>query len=186
VDSKIGPGVSMVRGRGEPPAEVHRYRESGLDDVWLAGGASLEVEAGVPRLRVQDRPGLHDAIGLAIVRRPGRLGGAELRFLRRELGLGQADVARLLGADVQCVARWERGRSKAPGPADRLMRFLFVRRIERDLDLVEFLEELAATDPAARGGLVLRRTDGGWKAAGLTGPCAAGPPRPAAARSAPS
>lgn len=42
--------------------------------------------------------------------------GADLRCAREELGLSQAELARLFGVDVMTISRWERGESRITAP----------------------------------------------------------------------
>lgn len=152
-------------GAPDKPSDFYQYRECGLDNIWIRGGFSLEIIGGEECLRVEDREELHEAIAASIVHRGDRITGRELRFLRHELRLTQGDLARLLETDVQSVARWEKGKTKAPGPADRLIRFLYLRKLEKDSDVMDFLEELAALDRMTNGKQIFQRTRTGWEAA---------------------
>jgi DNA-binding transcriptional regulator YiaG len=142
---------------------LYQYNESGLDNVWLFGGFSLEVVDGEEFLFVDDQEELHKAIALGIVRNGSRITGRELRFLRHELNLTQWDLARLLESDPQAVARWEKGKSRIPGPADRLIRFLYLERMHENPDVCELLETLAELDRLTHDKAVFERVQSRWQ-----------------------
>jgi hypothetical protein len=50
----------------------------------------------------------------------------ETRFLRIQMGKTQPEIANLLRVDDQTVARWEKKKCKIPGPADLILRALFL------------------------------------------------------------
>ena len=105
--------------------EMHHYRLSGLDYVYLVNGFTRhETEYG-PGIAFDDLDGLHRAIGEDIITHRAHLSGAEVRFLRKEMDLSQGGLAVGLGVDAQTVARWEKGQTDVPGPADRLIRVLY-------------------------------------------------------------
>jgi hypothetical protein len=76
----------------------YHYRESGLSNVWLAGGvARTECTAcGKTSVRITKEPQLLQVIALDLLMRPTPRTGAELRFVRRACGLSQAALAHLL------------------------------------------------------------------------------------------
>jgi hypothetical protein len=76
----------------------YRYRESGLDSVWLTGGVTETVcrSCGNTFIRVWKEPQLLQVIALSLLMAPKSLAGPEWRFLRRACGLTQAQLASLL------------------------------------------------------------------------------------------
>lgn len=132
------------------------YTESGLDNIYLKNGFSQEIIDGETYTTVKDIDGLHKAIGLHIVLSRKAPSGNELRFLRNELGMSQADLARVLGISDQSVARWEKGRYEANGAAVFSLRIIyllsFVPPSEREsimesiLDRLKRLSEMDETD----------------------------------------
>lgn len=143
----------------------YEYRECGLDNIWLLGGVRFEEIDGDELLFIEDQEDLHRAIALSIIMRGDRISGRELWFLRQELNLTQEHLARLLNADVQSVARWEKGKTKVPGPADRLVRYLCASQMSGDRDIKEFLESLAELDRITESKKVFQQTPEGWKRA---------------------
>ena len=150
----------VVHHKNPSARERYQYRECGLNNVWLHGGFRLEKEDGDEFLYIEDQDELHRVIALSIVERGDRMTGRELWFLRQELGLSQAQLARLIRQDVQAVARWEKGRSRLPGAADRLVRLLYLGHDRGTVDVQDLLQELAETDAAPRDRVF--EAHGGW------------------------
>lgn len=102
---------------------LFHYTACGLDNVYLKGGFVLSADGmsyAIERLEE-----LHDCVSMALIKGTHDLNGREFRFLRKELCLTQAQVAKLMGVDAQTVARWENGKNKSP-IADRLIRTLYM------------------------------------------------------------
>lgn len=111
----------FVKDEGIRP-EPYRYVESGLENVYLLNG--FEEEDG--DLTIKDIEGLHRAIALNIVMQRKAPSGRELRFLREEMDMTQAQLAHLLGINVQSVARWEKGQTEPNGAAVFALRILYL------------------------------------------------------------
>ena len=74
-------------------------------------------------------PSMDGLIGEAtrvLLDKPGRLVGAEIRFLRSLLGFDSVDLAPLLGANPSTLSRWEHDKQPIGWPSDLLLR-AFVR-----------------------------------------------------------
>ncbi len=106
-----------VPGR-RPAPKLYRYKECGLDNVYLVNGFTFHDTPYGPGVSFHSIPGLHRAITRALVCKKGRLEPQELRFLRNRLKLTQAEFADLIGSTRQNIGRWERGTCDIPGPAD--------------------------------------------------------------------
>lgn len=144
---------------------MHHYRECGLDNVWLVDGYRRARGPYGVTLAVENAEALHDAIAVDIVESPAPLTGKTLRFLRKRLDASQSELGRLIGADVQAVARWEKGRSAIPGAADRLVRALWAERARGRpavVEIVERLRDASGAEPRKRRFRLLERR---WKAA---------------------
>jgi len=128
---------------------MYHYQASGLPYVFLKNGYERVATPYGQGVTIHDLPGLHKAIGEMLVCSMHPLLGCEFRFLRAELGLSQAELAELLGRDVQSVARWEKGRNKRVDPAaERVLRLLYRETTSRERkrkSLIEYLRELDAT-----------------------------------------
>jgi len=136
--------------------EPYLYRASGLQGIYLLNGYQLENHDGEEHVSITDIDGLHKAIGRHIVCHRKALVPAELRFLRDTMELTQSELANLLGNNTQSVARWEKGSTEIPGPAEKLFRLVFLAslmtvdelNVLRDLLLTK-LQELTEVDEVA-------------------------------------
>ena len=143
--------------------ESHHYRECGLDNVYLRNGFFVEETRHGRTVRIQDMDGLHLAIGTHLVRAKRDFTGAELRFLRHELGLSQRLLGLLLGKSGQSVARWEKGLSRIDGAADRLVRLLYAQHTGGNEKIKDVLQGLAALDNRIAEDIRFEDTDEGWR-----------------------
>jgi len=91
------------------------YDECGLDNVILADLPVCVDDAGEDVVTIRNINQLHRVPMIEVARKDGGLTPKEIRFLRSEIGLSQAELAELVGRDGQTVGRWERGET----PVDR-------------------------------------------------------------------
>jgi len=109
-------------------AETYRYVESGLPNVVLIG---VEVrrcpECGHHELVLPRVVELHRSIAHAVIRKPARLSGSEVRFLRKHLGWSGGDFAAHIGVDRSTVSSWENDRDPIGPTSDRLLRLMVAR-----------------------------------------------------------
>lgn len=144
---------------------MYHYQECGLRNIWLANGYEIHETPYGPGVSIQDVQGLHRAIGHRIVTKGGKLTGAELRFLRTELGLSQAKLAFLMGNEAQTVALWEKKGSQ-PQLADRFIRAIYSEKADGNVDIVQMIEQLVDSDIVNdEGRVTLEQDHGSWKVA---------------------
>lgn len=124
----------------------YHYTECGLDNVYLLNGFEFTATPYGRGVSIHDVDGLHAAIGMKLAEQTSTLEGKEVRFLRHELDLSQKILAGLLAVDEQSVARWEKGKTKIPGPAQRLLSSVYREMITGDSKITENLEKLSALD----------------------------------------
>jgi DNA-binding transcriptional regulator YiaG len=124
---------------------MYHYTQCGLPNVWLANGYAVHDTPYGKGVSIQDVDGLHRTIGQTIARKP-HLTGAELRFLRKELGCSQKALAVIVGASEQTVSLWERDRGNIPAAADHLVRIFYLERVEGNVQVGQFLEKLAQAE----------------------------------------
>jgi putative transcriptional regulator len=144
---------------------MHRYVESGLDNIYLENGYRIHRTPYGAGISIQNTEGLNRAIGRWLVSLPKPLTGAELRFLRLEMEATQKDLASVLGTTEQTLRLWEKHRKKAmPGPADRLLRALYLEYTGKDESVRKMLEKLAKFGQREHQSKVrFRETSRGWK-----------------------
>ena len=124
----------------------YRYRESGLDNVWLVNGFHARTTSYGEAIAIEDIEGLYNAIARSLVEKAGTLGGKEIRFLRKHLGLSQRTLGAVLGSNEETVSNWERGKSEIPPGADRLLRAYWREVKQGDARLKDLVERLAELD----------------------------------------
>ncbi len=100
----------------------YRYSESGLDNVIIHGVNFLKDDAGEQVVTIPNIDGLHRAIAEAIVSKPAGMTGRELRFLRTEMGMTQAELAAIVHREPLSMSRWERGEVEIDTNAETLIR----------------------------------------------------------------
>ena len=153
------------------PTPYH-YTECGLDNIYLTDGFTREDYDGEEYVSVENVDGLWKAIcfSLVMARRP--LVPSELRFLRDHLDFTQAELARLLRVDAQTVARWEKGKTEIPGPAEIALRRLALgapgMQPEGNAVLAKvhaFVATVASAGADDHAPAVFARQDGGWQPA---------------------
>jgi putative transcriptional regulator len=143
---------------------AYRYRESGLDNVYLENGFKIHKTKYGKGVSIENTEGLHRALGRWIIELPKPLTGAELRFLRLEMELSQSRLAAIIGSMEQNVRRWEKARKRAiPGMADRIVRALYGEYSGGDGSLRHLVDRLAALDQVGHATARLRETKAGWK-----------------------
>jgi putative transcriptional regulator len=126
-------------------AETYHYKECGLDYIYLAGGfiTSMVPGAGDRRMLIEDKK---------------NLSGREIRFLRHEILMSQATLAKLLEVSEQAIHRWEKGKTgQVPKPAEALIRLLYREHIQAGGGIRKKLEKLADLEDATGGARVTAR-----------------------------
>ena len=146
---------------------MFHYKSCGLKNIYLRNGF---VEKDTPygkAVSIHNLEGLHKAIGLHIVKQnPGVLSKEEVVFLRKELDLPQRQMADLLDVNESTYRNWESGRARISGPADRLLRALYVDTICGNGKTRDLLERISQLNRAAYGAetLEMEEVDDGWTA----------------------
>jgi len=108
--------------------EAYRYVESGLPNVTLK---DVEIrrcpKCGNQEVLIPRVAELHRAIALALVHKPARFLGAEVRYLRKYMGWSGVDFASRMGVNPETVSRWENEKEAISSTSDRLLRLIVVR-----------------------------------------------------------
>jgi transcriptional regulator with XRE-family HTH domain len=103
----------------------YRYTESGLDNVIIEGVSFCADDSGADTITIPNVNGLHKAIATALVQKPGGMTGPELRFLRTEMEMTQAELAKVVNREPLAISRWERGEvEQIDANAEALIRML--------------------------------------------------------------
>lgn len=113
---------------------THRYTECGLDNVVIEGISTVVDDAAETVLTIPNINGLHRAISLGIVSRKSSMSGKELRFLRTEMGMTQAELATMIHREPLAISRWERGETPVDSNAETLIRLHAIDVLDIDLE----------------------------------------------------
>lgn len=120
----------------------YRYTECGLDNVFIEGMEPRVDDHGEEVHCILNVNGLHRTIAYGIVESDTGMSGQELRFLRTEMGLTQAELAKHVHCDAQTIARWEKGQTPIQAAAEVIVRLLAREKLE--LGDYESIEDIAA------------------------------------------
>lgn len=123
---------------------MYKYTESGLRNVRLTNGYKWISTPYGKAISIADIEGLHREIGRALTKKQN-LSGADLRFLRKELGWSQKMLGRFLGTSEQNISLWER-RGRITKAADFLARLLYLEHVNGNIKISEEVKELAELD----------------------------------------
>src|SRR6516162_999531 len=96
-----------IEGR-EKSSKPYHLKAVGLPNVYLLNGVSFEKDDEYGDVaHIENIKGLHVAIGLYIVEKPGLMTGKEFRFLRKQMGLTQEGLGQKLQLSAQTIANYE-------------------------------------------------------------------------------
>lgn len=141
---------------------MHHYTECGLDNVWLQNGYT---EADTPygkAVSVAKADQLCEVIADQLAKKPSRLTGKELRFLRVQMGLSQAAMAKAQGVTEQNVSLWER-RGKVPKANDHLARLCYLAHRAGDEPLRKVFDRIMAVERLIHQRIVATAGRNGWR-----------------------
>jgi DNA-binding transcriptional regulator YiaG len=130
--------------------EPYRYTECGLDNVYIEGMNPCIDDDEDEVYCIPNMTGLHAAIAKAIISHAGGISGKELRFLRTEIGMTQAEMAKIVHRDTQTIGRWERGETPIEPASEALVRILAQERLGLNEDNVSVADVSERCVPTAK------------------------------------
>lgn len=124
--------------------KTYRYTECGLDNVYVHGLSPIIDDEGEEVFRINNINGLHKAIASSIAMQSAALSGKQLRFLRTEMGLTQAELGKMVHKEQLTVGRWEREETPIDTNADTIIRLVAIERLGLEAPLsIESVSELS-------------------------------------------
>ncbi len=141
---------------------MYRYDDAGLRNVWLKNGYTMRETKHGKAVAIENVAGLTTAICRALAGKPGRLTGAEFRYLRLHLGLSQKALGKVFGNTEQAVALWEK-KGRVPLWADKHLRLLAIAKDDGSEPVRRALERLEVVERLVHSRLVIEETRRGWK-----------------------
>lgn len=140
---------------------MYQYTDGGLRNVWLKNGY---VEKDTPygkAVSFHDLDGLIKTICLALSSKPGKLTGAEFRYLRCGLLLSQKSLGKLLGCTEQAIAKWEKT-GKVPKTSDLVVRMLYKKAHDGNERIGAVVEMLNTIDRISHSRIIVSETRQKW------------------------
>lgn len=140
---------------------MYHFTDGGLRNIWLKSGY---VEKKTPYgggVSFSDIDGLTVAIACALCQKPGRLTGAEFRYIRSAMQYSQKFLGALFGYTEQAVTKWEKY-GKVPVLADAALRRVFQERDSRCGKPVSVTEVLSGLDHVAKVKIILSVRESKW------------------------
>jgi putative zinc finger/helix-turn-helix YgiT family protein len=110
---------------GEPQHVERRtvdYPESGLDNVELFNVPVWVCKNGHEEIEIPAVNQLHELLAHLIIRKPARITGPEIRFLRRRIGIQAKDFAERIGLTPVTLSRFETGAKLVSRRTDLLIK----------------------------------------------------------------
>ena len=127
-------GAAMKEARGRLKLPING------EEIAVPSAAHLKCpKCGEIVMRFQDAKRLHEDACEIYRRKHGLLSAEEIRAIREQFNLNQADLARLLRLGANSISRWESGRNVQTAAMDMLLRLI------RDLPgSIDYLREHGA------------------------------------------
>ena len=105
---------------------AYHYSECGLESVYLEGIEVCKCRGcGEKFASIPNVPDLHSRIGQDLLRKKSLLNGAEIRFLRKNLGLSAKKFSKYLSVNNATLSRWENDKQELSVAHDRLIRLVY-------------------------------------------------------------
>ena len=139
----------------------------GLDNVFLTSGYDFFDTPEGRGVRIRNLDELHGVIGEYLAAHKNALNGKELRFLRKHMGLTQAELGNLVRLSSQQVARWEKDQCDISGAAESLIRILFLEHLRKKVAVRELLFGLEKDADSVQDRAMFVAKDGKWQAVEL-------------------
>ena len=134
----------------------YRFDESGVPNVSLCGIDVIECPNCGDSPIIPNLNGLMRTLTLAIVQKPARLSGQEIRYLRKRVNKTGLEFSKLLHVDNSTLSKWENNDDPVGDQSDRLIRLL---TMALDPELSKKLKEAAESfskawrKPPAKAGI---------------------------------
>jgi DNA-binding transcriptional regulator YiaG len=100
----------------------YRYDECGLDNVILKDMPVCTADDGEEVVTIRNVNLLHKILAAQVAAKPTGLVGKEIKFLRTEMEMTQAELGSMVGRDAQTVGRWERGETAIEQAHEMILR----------------------------------------------------------------
>ncbi len=121
---------------------LYKLVGAGLPNVYLNGGVHVTGDGDTEAVSYENLDGLYSAIARALGLCAGSMPAAELRFLRKRLGLSQKQLAELGDKSEQAAAKWEKGTLPVPKAEASLVRLAALNKFGSKRDIAHAVARL--------------------------------------------
>ncbi|MSO20078.1 MAG: helix-turn-helix domain-containing protein [Acidobacteria bacterium] len=102
------------------------FAECGMKNVMLMGIKVIRCKSCGDSPILSNLQGLLRSLALGVVKKPMRLNGTEVRYLRKRLGKTGVEFSRLIHVDPSTLSKWENGDDPVGEQSDRLIRMITI------------------------------------------------------------
>jgi DNA-binding transcriptional regulator YiaG len=142
---------------------MYQFTDGGRRNVWLSNGYAEHKTPYGNGVSFHDLDGLVVAICRALCKKPGKLSGAEFRYIRAALLLSQKALGKLFGYTEQAVAKWEKY-GKVPKVVDAAIRLIFMERHDGNKKVIAAVDMLNAIDRFINAKIIITEEKSKWTA----------------------
>jgi len=140
---------------------MYHFTDGGLRNVWLSNGYIEHKTPYGNGVSFHDLDGLVVAICRALCKKPGKLTGAEFRYIRAALLLSQKSLGKLFGYTEQAVAKWEKY-GKVPKVVYAALRMIFIERHDGNKKVTAAVDMLNAIDRITNTKIIVTEEKSKW------------------------
>lgn len=140
---------------------MYHFTDGGLRNVWLKNGY---IERDTPYgkgVSFHDLEGLTKAICLALVKKPGKLTGAEFRYVRSNMLLSQKSLGEMMGYGEQAVAKWEKS-GRIPKAVEYFIRSLYLARNNGSEKVCTMIETINLIERMVNTKIIIQESKSKW------------------------
>lgn len=142
---------------------MYHFTDGGLRNVWLRNGYVQHTTPYGKGVSFDDLDGLTSTICSALAQKPGKLTGAEFRYLRNAMLLSQKSLGEMLGYSEQAVAKWEKS-GKIPKVVESVVRSIYQAKQNGHAKINSIIDTLNLIERVAASKIILSETRHRWHA----------------------
>lgn len=105
-------------------SEYYHDKSCGLSNVYIKGIVETIDDMGDKVITIPKPLELHKSLVLEVLKKPSKLNGEEIRFLRTELGLTQTELSEKFDNSLKTIQRWENEKADIGTAEDVMLRLL--------------------------------------------------------------
>ena len=142
---------------------MYHFTGGGLRNVWLRNGYTQHSTPYGKGVSFEDLEELTKTICIALSKKPGKLTGAEFRYIRNNMLLSQKSLGEMLGYTEQAVAKWEKS-GKIPKAIESVVRSMYQSKQSGNVKINSIIDTLNLVERVTSSKIILSETRHKWKA----------------------